>query len=51
MNKGLSTLISTNLSAEELTRRYDDRIYSRIVGKDYATVNFKGSDYRLFGGK
>ena len=50
-NKGLSTIISTNLSAEELTKRYDDRIYSRIVGSDYTTLYFSGSDYRLFGAK
>ena len=50
-NKGLSTIISTNLSADELAKRYDDRIYSRIVGQDYTSVYFKGNDYRLFRGK
>ena len=48
-NKGYSTIISTNLSAEELSKRYDDRIYSRIVGTDYTTVNFLGNDFRLYG--
>lgn len=48
-NRGLATIISTNLSAEELTSKYDGRIYSRIVGTDYKVVNFEGPDYRLFG--
>ena len=48
-NRGLSTIVSTNLSAEELTSRYDDRIYSRIVGSDYTVLFFGGDDYRLFG--
>jgi DNA replication protein DnaC len=48
-NRGLSTIVSTNLSAEELSERYDDRIYSRIVGSDYTVLFFGGDDYRLFG--
>ena len=48
-NRGLSTIISTNLSTSELTAKYDDRIYSRIVGSDYLVLNFSGPDYRLFG--
>ncbi len=46
-NKGLSTVISTNLSANELTKRYEDRIYSRIVGSDYLLLPFAGHDHRL----
>lgn len=48
-NRGLSTIVSTNLSAEELSAKYDDRIYSRIVGSDYTVLFFAGRDYRLFG--
>ena len=46
-NRGLSTIVSTNLSAEEITKKYDDRIYSRIVGSDYKVYFFQGNDYRL----
>lgn len=48
-NKGLSTLISTNLSPNDLAGKYDDRIYSRIVGSDYKVYFFEGKDYRLYG--
>lgn len=47
-NKGLSTIISTNLTPSELSEKYDDRIYSRIVGSDYIVLLFDGKDYRLF---
>ena len=46
-NRGLSTIVSTNLSGEEITKKYDDRIYSRIVGSDYTVLSFVGNDYRL----
>lgn len=46
-NRGLSTVISTNLSARELSERYDDRIYSRIVGANCTIFEFKGLDRRL----
>ncbi len=48
-NKGLATIISTNLSPEDLAARYDGRIYSRIVGSDYQILAFVGRDRRLFG--
>jgi DNA replication protein DnaC len=48
-NRGLSTIISTNLTAEELSSRYDDRICSRLMGSDYRIMFFTGRDYRLFG--
>ena len=47
MNKNLSTVISTNLSSEELARRYEDRIYSRLIGSDSTVLLFRGSDHRL----
>ena len=49
-NRGLSTLISTNLEPNALASRYEDRIYSRIVGSDYTVYFFDGKDYRLYGG-
>ena len=48
-NKGLATIISTNLSAKDLAMRYDGRIYSRIAGSDYQILLFKGRDRRLYG--
>ena len=48
-NRGLSTIISTNLDPAELSSKYEDRIYSRIVGSDYKVLFFEGKDYRLFG--
>lgn len=47
INKGLSTIISTNLSPEELSKKYEDRIYSRIVGSDSQILLFGGKDRRL----
>jgi len=47
-NKGLSTIISTNLSAEELGAKYDSRIQSRIIGCDYTVLVFDGKNYRIF---
>ncbi|MBQ8584569.1 MAG: ATP-binding protein [Clostridia bacterium] len=47
LNRGLATIISTNLSADELARKYEDRIYSRIVGTDSRVLVFVGRDHRL----
>ena len=47
LNKGLPTVISTNLSAGELLSRYEDRIYSRILGTDTVVLRFLGKDNRL----
>ena len=47
-NRGLATIVSTNLTADELVTKYDDRIYSRIVGSDYTVLFFEGKDHRLF---
>ena len=46
-NRGLSTIISTNLSAKELAGKYEGRIYSRIVGADYTVLRFDGNDHRI----
>ena len=47
-NKGLSTIISTNLDSKKLAERYDGRIYSRIAGNDYQILVFGGNNHRLF---
>ena len=47
-NKGLSTIISTNLDNKKLAERYDGRIYTRIAGNDYKILVFGGSNHRLF---
>jgi DNA replication protein DnaC len=48
-NKGLATIISTNLSHDELARKYEDRIYSRIIGAGTKILPFVGRDKRIFG--
>ena len=50
-NRGLSTIISTNLSPIELAKHYDDRIYSRLIGGSSQIVDFGGNDYRLSGNR
>ena len=47
-NRGLCTLISTNLDYTELTSKYQDRIFSRLVGRDSKVLVFVGNDKRLF---
>lgn len=46
-NRGKSTIISTNLSSNELAGKYDGRIYSRIVGSNYKVLLFEGRDHRI----
>ena len=46
-NKGLATVISTNLSGAELKNKYESRIYSRLLGTGSITLSFVGDDYRL----
>jgi DNA replication protein DnaC len=46
-NKGLPTIISTNLSPDELARKYEDRIYSRIIGSGCKVLPFEGHDARV----
>lgn len=47
-NKGLSTIISTNIELKDLAERYDGRIFSRIAGNDYRILSFGGNNHRLF---
>ena len=44
LNRGLPTIISTNLSLSELESRYSDRVVSRLMVYDF--LRFVGSDIR-----
>jgi DNA replication protein DnaC len=46
-NRGLATILSTNLSYEELQKKYEDRIFSRIVGAGCRILVFEGKDRRI----
>lgn len=46
INRGIPTIISTNLNHEEIQRKYDDRIVSRLFAL-YDCLEFKGTDIRL----
>jgi DNA replication protein DnaC len=46
-NKGLATVISTNLSYPQLQDKYEDRIFSRIVGSGCRILIFEGRDHRI----
>ena len=43
---GKPTVISTNLLPAEIKKRYDERIYSRLMG-EYNIMQFKGKDIRM----
>ncbi|MBE6008313.1 MAG: DNA replication protein DnaC [Lachnospiraceae bacterium] len=45
-NSSLSTILSTNLSLEELTEKYSERVTSRIIGS-CDILRFFGDDIRL----
>lgn len=45
LNMGKPTIVSTNLSLDELSQKYDDRIISRLTGMFY-TLRFIGEDVR-----
>lgn len=45
LNAGQSTVISTNLTPQELRKTYTDRIASRLFG-EYHIVRFRGTDVR-----
>lgn len=50
-NRGKATVVSTNLTHQELQEKYDDRIYSRLIGNDVFIIVFEGNDKRLFSNK
>lgn len=45
LQRGLSTIINTNVEYEELEKRYDPRIASRLIG-NYTARYFLGNDIR-----
>ena len=45
LNKGVPTIINSNLSPSELQKRYDDRIVSRLIAM-YDYLKFTGNDIR-----
>ena len=45
LSAGKKTIVSTNLSAEEMAARYTPQVVSRIFG-EYETVPFRGRDIR-----
>ncbi len=45
LNAGKPTIINTNLGEDELATRYNDRIYSRLMG-EYQPLIFVGEDIR-----
>ena len=47
INRGLPTVVSTNLTPQEISGRYEARICSRLFGSESMLLNFKGSDYRI----
>ena len=46
-NRALATVISTNLSPDELSKKYEGRIYSRIMGSETKILVFAGEDRRI----
>ena len=46
-NRSLPTIISTNLQNFDFNALYEDRIYSRIVGRGSIILKFQGRDYRI----
>lgn len=46
LNPNQKTIISTNLSLEELAKQYDDRMLSRLIG-NFTICRFFGEDIRL----
>ncbi len=46
LNRGLPTIISTNLEYQDILKRYDERLISRLFAV-YETLHFVGDDIRL----
>lgn len=47
INKGLNTIISTNLSDAQLSGTYEGRIYSRLCGSDFFRLTLNSFDHRV----
>ena len=46
-NRDLCTVISTNLSIDQMRDKYDDRVVSRIINSSAQILMFEGNDLRL----
>lgn len=46
LNMNRPTIINTNLTQDELLKRYDDRITSRLLG-EFLVLPFRGVDLRM----
>ncbi len=47
-NKGMATILSTNISPASISTIYEDRICSRLLGADTKVLQFVGTDKRLY---
>lgn len=47
-NRALPTVVSTNLTTEELITKYEGRISSRLLGAGVTVLMFDGDDYRIY---
>lgn len=50
-NRALPTVVSTNLTIEELINKYEGRISSRLLGAGVTVLMFDGDDYRIYSEK
>ena len=50
-NRALPTVVSTNLTTEELIVKYEGRISSRLLGAGVTVLMFDGDDYRIYAEK
>ena len=46
INRHAATILSTNLTQQELFKKYNERITSRIIG-EFAILPFTGTDIRM----
>lgn len=46
-NRGLATVVSTNLTTNEFSEKYEARISSRLFGNETHVLKFIGPDHRL----
>ena len=46
LNSGKPTIISTNLDFKGISRRYDERVVSRLISA-YTCLQFQGEDVRV----
>ncbi len=47
LNNKLAFIITTNLTLDEIQKRYTERLSSRISGSETARISFEGSDMRI----